>query len=108
MALFNPEKQTEKTLLKKVEQMQKEPPVLSFKGIVFGAVGWQVCIPVVIGAFGGKYLDKHFPFDGISWTLNGLFLGFIFGLICAWFWIKNEEKKIYTETSQKTENEVYK
>lgn len=108
MALFNPNKQTEKILLKKVEQLQKEHPTFSLKGIIFGAVGWHICIPAVIGVFGGKYLDKHFSFEGISWTLNGLFLGFILGLISAWFWVKNEEKKIYTDTNTQNKNEVLK
>lgn len=103
MALFNPDQQTEKTLLKKVERLQKETPSFSFKGVIFGAVGWHVCIPIVIGVFGGKYLDKHFPFEGISWTLNGLLLGFVLGLTCAWFWIKNEEKKIFAQNKNQND-----
>ncbi len=47
-----------------------------------GSVGWQIALPLLVGAFGGSALARHL---GLPWiTLVGLALGLGVGLIASW------------------------
>ena len=61
------------------------------KGLAFlGALGWNIPIPTILGVMLGRWMDAHHKVASISWTLNFLLLGFAFGVICAWQWLKRE------------------
>lgn len=71
------------------------------KGLAFlGALGWNIPIPTILGVMFGRWLDAHHKVASISWTLNFLLLGFAFGVICAWQWLKREG----IERAQKEQN----
>lgn len=71
------------------------------KGLAFlGALGWNIPIPTILGVMLGRWLDAHHKVASISWTLNFLLLGFIFGAIGAWQWLKREG----IERAQKEQN----
>ena len=48
-----------------------------------GAGGWLFVVPVIAGAYLGRYLDKKMP-DGISWTLTCIILGIAAGTYNIW------------------------
>ena len=52
--------------------------------------GFQMVVPVLLGIFIGRFLDKHFPTVSFSWTLNFILLGFILGFISAYKWSTRE------------------
>lgn len=60
---------------------------------MIASLGGVIIMPILIGLFGGGYLDEVYP-QHFSWRLSGLFLGFLWGLINAYFWIKIEDRKI--------------
>ena len=61
------------------------------KGLAFlGALGWNIPVPTILGVMFGRWMDAHHKVASISWTLNFLLLGFAFGVICAWQWLKRE------------------
>ena len=61
------------------------------KGLAFlGALGWNIPIPTILGVMFGRWMDAHHKVASISWTLNFLLLGFAFGVLCAWQWLKRE------------------
>ncbi|MBR4127333.1 MAG: AtpZ/AtpI family protein [Alphaproteobacteria bacterium] len=61
------------------------------KGLAFlGALGWNIPIPTILGVMFGRWMDANHKVASISWTLNFLLLGFAFGVICAWQWLKRE------------------
>ena len=71
------------------------------KGLAFlGALGWNIPIPTILGVMLGRWLDAHHKVASISWTLNFLLLGFVFGAIGAWQWLKREG----IERAQKEQN----
>jgi ATP synthase protein I len=41
-------------------------------------LGWSIVMPVLIGVFGGKWLETHFSSG--PWTLWGILLGLAAGL----------------------------
>ena len=71
------------------------------RGLAFlGALGWNIPIPTFLGVLFGRWMDAHHKVASVSWTLNFLLLGFLFGLIGAWQWLKREG----IDRSQKEQN----
>ena len=61
------------------------------RGLAFlGALGWNIPIPTFLGILLGRWMDAHYKVASVSWTLNFLLLGFAFGVIGAWQWLKRE------------------
>jgi ATP synthase protein I len=48
-----------------------------------GVLGWLVVVPMLIGIFVGRWLDKIWGM-GIFWTVSLLFLGVVAGCALAW------------------------
>jgi ATP synthase protein I len=48
--------------------------------------GWLFVIPVVAGAYLGRYLDKKFITD-ISWTITLIIIGIAVGIYNVWHFI---------------------
>ncbi|MBR1778275.1 MAG: AtpZ/AtpI family protein [Alphaproteobacteria bacterium] len=71
------------------------------RGLAFlGALGWNIPIPTFLGVMLGRWMDAHHKVASVSWTLNFLLLGFAFGVIGAWQWLKREG----IERAQKEQN----
>lgn len=51
---------------------------------LLGVGGWLFVIPVVGGAYLGRYLDAKFRDTGVSWTVAFLVLGIAFGIYNVW------------------------
>ena len=50
---------------------------------MIGALGWTIVLPILIGIFAGRWLDRHFD-TGIFWTLGLLVAGLAIGCTFAW------------------------
>jgi len=57
------------------------------------ALGGVIIIPILLGIWGGTFLDEHYPVS-FSWRLSLIFCGFVWGMVNAYFWIKIENEKI--------------
>jgi ATP synthase protein I len=51
-----------------------------------GVLGWITVIPMLIGIFAGRWLDRMYH-TGIFWTAPLLMLGAAIGCWSAWRWI---------------------
>lgn len=61
------------------------------RGLSFlGAIGWYMSIPSVAGILLGRWLDRRFPYESISWTINFMLAGMVMGAFSMWFWLKRE------------------
>lgn len=56
---------------------------------MIGALGWTIVLPILLGIFAGRWLDRTFN-SGIFWTLGLLVAGLVVG--CAFAW-----KRMYAE-----------
>ncbi len=91
-----------KHLVQKTKRMKsRSEQKRVFHTAIFSMYGLQLAIPVVIGIFGGRILDRNWPSEDFSWTLNCILLGFVIGLYNANVWlyksmdvVKNITKKI--------------
>lgn len=57
---------------------------------VFGIGGWLFAIPIVVGAYLGRYLDKNIRI-GVSWTLMLIFVGIAAGIFNFWRYVSGRE-----------------
>lgn len=53
---------------------------------VIGVGGWLFALPVVAGAYLGRYLDGRLG-GGISWTLTFIILGIAAGIYNLWYFL---------------------
>lgn len=82
---------TADTLIEKANARANRPNrILLMNPIILATFGWHMCLPVFLGIISGRFLDKHYPLDYFSWTLNLLILGFAAGLYNAIRWIRRE------------------
>lgn len=91
MATFDNEKKTEKLLIEKANMLKnRKNRSISLNVIVLSVFGWHLSIPVLIGILLGRFLDKRYPIEHLSWTLNCILLGFAIGIIQANLWLRRE------------------
>lgn len=84
-------KKTAGVLIQKANaRKNRDKRSLYINAAILATYGWHVCIPVLLGIILGRFLDKNFPVQHVSWTLNLLILGFITGWYNATKWINKE------------------
>ena len=60
---------------------------------MLGLIGWSVCLPTLLGAWLGQWLDRRHP-GAHAWTLALLVAGLSLGCANAWHWISKEQRAI--------------
>ncbi len=64
----------------------------------FGAIGWSVATPTLLGTLLGNWLDRRHP--GVhSWTLALLVAGLVLGCANAWHWIAGQARVLERASS---------
>ena len=58
----------------------------AYRAAILTIYGFQVAIPVLLGLFLGRFLDKNFAVNHISWVLNFVLLGALVGFYNANTW----------------------
>jgi ATP synthase protein I len=77
---------------RKLQARQTHAYVWSGLGML-GVIGWSVCLPTLLGAWLGLWLDKRQP-GTHAWTLALLVTGLCLGCANAWHWITKEQNAI--------------
>jgi ATP synthase protein I len=60
---------------------------------VLGVGGWLLVIPIVAGAYLGKYLDKKIGAGVISWTITLIIIGIAAGFYNIWYLLIKRPQK---------------
>jgi ATP synthase protein I len=60
---------------------------------MLGLIGWSVCLPTLLGAWLGQWLDRRHP-SSHAWTLALLVAGLCVGCANAAHWISKEQAAI--------------
>jgi ATP synthase protein I len=60
---------------------------------MLGLIGWSVCLPTLLGAWLGQWLDRRHP-GTHAWTLALLVAGLCVGCANAGHWISKEQNAI--------------
>lgn len=77
---------------RKLQALRTPMPVWSGYAM-FGLIGWSVCLPTLLGAALGLWLDKRHP-GTHAWTLALLVAGLSVGCANAWHWVAREQNAI--------------
>jgi ATP synthase protein I len=80
---------------RKLKAQQTHAHVWSGLGML-GLIGWSVCLPTLLGAWLGTWLDRRHP-GAHSWTLLLLVAGLCVGCANAWHWITKEQSVIHRD-----------
>lgn len=81
--------QVKRKATRKLRARQADRSSIWFGLGLFGAVGWSVALPTVLGALLGLWLDRHWP-SRHSWTLTLLAAGLVLGCASAWRWLQKQ------------------
>lgn len=80
----------------KLRARQAHAPVWSGLGTL-GLIGWSVCLPTLLGAWLGQWLDRRHT-GSHTWMLALLVAGMCLGCANAWHWISKEQRAIHRDT----------
>jgi ATP synthase protein I len=63
-------------------------PSVAHRLAQIGVLGWIVVVPMLLGVFAGRWLDRTFH-TGLFFTAPLLMLGVVLGCWSAWKWISS-------------------
>ena len=73
---------------RRMKQAEKDRPTLISQTVYMGTLGLVFVLPVVGGAYLGRWLDSLVEGYSIRWTLSMLFLGIIIGAVNVYLFIR--------------------
>ena len=73
---------------RRMKQAEKDRPTLISQTVYTGTLGLVFVLPVVGGAYLGRWLDGLVEGYSIRWTLSMLFLGIIIGAVNVYLFIR--------------------
>jgi ATP synthase protein I len=76
---------------RQVDRMQKadkERPTLLAQTAYLGTLGLLLVVPVIVGAYLGRWLDGFVEGYSIRWTLSLIIIGVVVGAINVYLFIK--------------------
>jgi len=71
-----------------MKQAEKDRPTLISQTVYMGTLGLVFVLPVVGGAYLGRWLDGLVEGYSTRWTLSMLFLGIIIGAVNVYLFIR--------------------
>ena len=74
---------------RRMKQAEKDRPTLISQTVYMGTLGLVFVLPVVGGAYLGRWLDGLVEGYSIRWTLSMLFLGIIIGAVNVYLFIRD-------------------
>lgn len=81
-------KQQVEQRVKRLLRAQKEKPTVLGQSLYMGTLGLLMVLPVVGGAYLGRWLDGMVDGYSVRWTLSCLFLGLVVGGFNVYLLIK--------------------
>ena len=73
---------------RRMKQAEKDRPNLISQTVYIGTLGLVLVLPIVGGAYLGRWLDSMADGYSIRWTLSMLFLGVIIGALNVYLFIR--------------------
>jgi ATP synthase protein I len=73
---------------KRMEQAERERPTLMSQTAFLGVLALLLVLPVVGGAYLGRWLDSRVPGYSIHWTIGLILLGLLAGIFNVYFFLR--------------------
>lgn len=81
------EEQVEKAA-KRIEQAEKERSTVLAQTAYIGVLGLMFVLPVIGGAYLGRWIDGLLEGYSMRWTLSLLFLGIVIGAVNVYYFVR--------------------
>jgi len=76
--------------IKRLEQAEKNKRSLLAYSSFVGVLGTVLVLPIVAGAYLGRWLDSFDTGFSISWTISFIFIGVVVGVVNTYYLIKGK------------------
>jgi len=76
---------------RRIKKAERDRPTLIGQTIYLGTLGLVLVLPVVAGAYLGRWLDERLAGYSMRWTLSLLFLGLFIGAFNVYLLIRENE-----------------
>jgi ATP synthase protein I len=74
--------------VERMKQAEKDSSTVLAQSVFLGTLGLVFVLPIVAGAYLGRWLDELMASYSIHWTLYLMFLGIAVGAINVWLLIR--------------------
>lgn len=74
----------------KIVQSERERSSLAAQTIYLGVLGFLLVLPIVAGAYFGKWLDDKVNYFSMHWTISMILLGVFVGAINVYLFIRDK------------------
>lgn len=73
---------------KRMKKAEKDRPTLMSQTAYIGTLGLILVLPLIAGAYFGRWLDSQLAGYSIRWTMSMLFIGLVIGAINVYLFIR--------------------
>lgn len=74
-----------------MKQAEKDRPTLMSQTAYIGTLGFIFVLPLIAGAYFGRWLDSLATGYSIRWTMSMLFVGLVVGAVNVYLFIRERE-----------------
>ena len=75
--------------VRRMERAERERPTLLAQTAYIGVLGLLFVLPVIGGAYLGRWIDGLLEGYSMRWTLSMLFLGIVVGAVNVYFFVRD-------------------
>lgn len=76
---------------RRMKQAEHDRPTLLAQTVYLGTLGLMLALPIVVGAYLGRWLDEALAGYSVSWTTSLIIVGVFIGAINVWLMIRSRE-----------------
>jgi ATP synthase protein I len=76
--------------VRRMKKAERERQTLLAQTVFLGTLGLVFVLPVVAGAYLGRWLDSMIAGYSVRWTLSMLFLGILIGAVNVYFLVREK------------------
>ena len=75
--------------VQRMKRAEQDRPTMLAQSIYLGTLGLLFVVPVVLGAYTGRWLDGLYEGYSIRWTLSLIILGVLIGAVSTYQFVKD-------------------
>jgi ATP synthase protein I len=73
---------------RRMQQAERDRPTLLSQTVYVGTLGLLLVLPIIGGAYLGRWIDNHFPGYAIHWTVSLIVVGVVVGAVNVYLFMK--------------------
>lgn len=72
----------------RLKRAEQERPTLLAQTRFIGTIGLLLIVPMIAGAYLGRWLDGKLPGYAVHWTVSMIFLGIVVGAVNVYYFVR--------------------